>query len=201
MRILAISVALAMFTTSALATGTTPPTLPPSNPVQNFFANLEARAQANQAQKQAQQQAQAQQQGQGQSQIATGGNANNNNNVNVDNRQRNVYAPPVYGNGDTYAGSVAIAGFAGGIAVPSRAHGRGKIGDNIIRLSPSRAALYTQCGLPHTDQSLTVMGIRCELKGQALYDYELQYVRVKTVVHKPRATRPANHRPRKRCGC
>lgn len=171
MRILIVT-AMVLVSTTALATDKPPVTPPPANVVQNFFANLEARAAANQAQKQAQQQSQAQAQGQSQSQTATGGNANNSNNVQVDNRTRITNAPTVIGNGDTYAASGAVAGVALGIAVPSRAYGRGQIGRNIMEFEGSRAALYTQCGLPDTDRALALLGIACNLHGQDFVEYE-----------------------------
>lgn len=136
------------------------------NFLQRIDQRLSSMAEANQKQRQDQAQ------GQGQTQTATGGAANNSNNVNVDNRTRITNAPPVYGNGDTYAASGAVAGVALGIAVPSRAYGRGQIGRNIMEFQGSRAALYTQCGLPDTDRALALLGIACDKHGREFEEYE-----------------------------
>ena len=136
------------------------------NFLQRIDQRLSSMAEANQKQRQDQAQ------GQGQAQTATGGAANNSNNVNVDNRTRITNAPTVIGNGDTYAVSGAIAGVAFGAAVPSRAHGRGQIGRNILELSVDRRVLYTQCGLPDTERTLALYGVRCDLHGQAFEDHE-----------------------------
>ncbi|KHJ56269.1 hypothetical protein LA66_06780 [Aureimonas altamirensis] len=149
---------------------------------------------------QRQQQVQGQAQGQGQSQTATGGSANNSNSVNVDNRTRVTNAPTVIGNGETYGVSGAVAGVALGGVVPSRAAGRGKIGRNIIELSGDRAALYTQCGLPHTHKTLMLKGIRCDLDGAQLIAWEAQFQPKRVVTRKPAPARHAR-RSDKRCGC
>lgn len=160
------------------------------NFLQRIEQNLSARAEANQRQQQGQ--------AQGQSQTATGGNANNSNNVNVDNRTRVTNAPPVYGNGDTYGVSGAVAGVAFGAVVPSRAYGRRQIGKNILELSGDRTVLYTQCGLPDTHRTLMLKGIRCDLNGAELVAWEAQF-RPKP---RPASGKPRAHRTHKRgCGC
>lgn len=177
----------------------------------NFFQKIDQRlssiAEANQKQRQDQAQAQ------GQTQTATGGSANNSNNVSVDNRTQITNAPTVIGNGDTYAGSVGIAGIAAGIAVPSRAYGRGQIGRNILELSADRRVLYTQCGLPDTERTLALFDVRCDLHGQAFTDHEngirqAEYLHRKAQWERQEKARRAaaaakNNRPRVKpaCGC
>ena len=182
--------------TPAFATDKPPVTPPAPQQTNNFFQKLTNRVENNLAQKQAQQQMQGQAQGQGQNQTATGGNANNSNNVNIDNRTRITNAPPVYGTGDTYGVSGAVAGVAFGAVVPSRAYGRRQIGKNIIELSGDRTVLYTQCGLPDTHRTLMLKGIRCDLNGAELIAWEAQFQPKKQVSRK--AVRPAR---KKNCGC
>lgn len=166
------------------------------NVFQKLNQSLTNRVENNQRQQQVQGQAQ----GQGQNQTAAGGSANNSNSVNVDNRTRVTNAPTVIGNGETYGVSGAVAGVALGGVVPSRAAGRGKIGRNIIELSGDRAALYTQCGLPHTHKTLMLKGIRCDLDGAHLIAWEAQFQPKRVVTRKPAPVRHAR-RSAKRCGC